>query len=360
MRRLTGLDSTSGPRVGPLVTIDAPTLGAYRPDIAFERAPDGSNRGVVLWTRRSTDSAYDVFITWFTDLGTDSPAFESRTRLLTGTSTQRFGTLIPVAGGMRALVRGNAAGFKVFAHAASAPLGSWTEAISGAPLALDSVPTGVALGSGELLGAAESDTAAHVVKVQRFSATGAPGAVELQLTGYEQPTMASDGTGAWLVMKRSIDGLVVSRQYTPASGWSATDRVELGVESSGYGWPNLLRTTDGRLRLVVRGPFGGATASVLAFQRVLGSADTTAPTLAATTLSKGTLSYTLSEPALVYIRVQTAAKAVRAARLVRKRGRRGTNRVRLGPVGAGRYRIVAVDAAGNRSRTKTIVLRARR
>ena len=48
MRRLSNLDSPDGPSVGPVVTIDEPGGGgAYRPDLAFQRAGDGTMRGSV-------------------------------------------------------------------------------------------------------------------------------------------------------------------------------------------------------------------------------------------------------------------------------------------------------------------------
>jgi hypothetical protein len=38
----------------------------------------------------------------------------------------------------------------------------------------------------------------------------------------------------------------------------------------GYAWPNLIRQTDGRLRLLVRGPSAGPNQyAVLAYQRTL-------------------------------------------------------------------------------------------
>ncbi len=62
------------------------------------------------------------------------------------------------------------------------------------------------LDSGQTLVAIESDTTNHVVTVQRFSAAGTAPMVEIQLTGYAKPTLASDGAQVWLVMIRQSDG----------------------------------------------------------------------------------------------------------------------------------------------------------
>jgi hypothetical protein len=133
-----------------------------------------------------------------------------------------------------------------------------------------STPSAVSLASGDVLAAVESDTTSHVVSVQRFSSSGGL-SVDLQISGYSMPTIATDGDNAWLVMIRDSDGYVVSRSFAPASGWSQEDRVEVGAEGGGnHAWPNVVRDVDGRLRFVVRGPSGAADrSSVLMFQRLL-------------------------------------------------------------------------------------------
>ena len=70
MVRLSNLDAPGGPTVGPTETIDAPALGgAFKPDIAFERAPDGSSRGVLVWSRQTGITTFEIVTGWFTDLG---------------------------------------------------------------------------------------------------------------------------------------------------------------------------------------------------------------------------------------------------------------------------------------------------
>ena len=92
--------------------------------------------------------------------------------------------------------------------------------------------------------------------------------VELSLSGYRQPTITTDGTDAWIVMVRALDGAVVSRRFTPGTGWSAADRVEIAGAGGGHAWPNAARTVDGRLRFVVQGAGSGESSSVLAYQRL--------------------------------------------------------------------------------------------
>jgi hypothetical protein len=129
----------------------------------------------------------------------------------------------------------------------------------------------VALGSGEVLAATETDDTNHVLTVQRFSTAGVPAPPELQLTGYTQPTLTTDGTSAWLVMIRKSDGYVVSRRLTAGTLWTPSDRVEIGAEGGGnYEFPNAVRRVSARLRFIVRGPAGSASRSaVLAWQRPL-------------------------------------------------------------------------------------------
>jgi len=97
------------------------------------------------------------------------------------------------------------------------------------------------------------------------------GAAELRLNGLAQPTVASNGTSAWMVGVRQSDGLIVSRSYSPSGGWSASDRVEVGTNTGGrLAFPNALRAADGRLRLIAEGPGASIdTSSVWAFQRPL-------------------------------------------------------------------------------------------
>jgi hypothetical protein len=270
LRRLSELDAPGGPAIGPMVVVPSSGLGNSKVALAFERAPDGSLRGCIAWLQRAGDSWWNVAVAWFTDLDAAAPAFHDGTVIFGASSGGRIPTLVPVADGLRLIVRAPSGRLQVFGHQASAPLTSWWAGASGIKVGGSSVPGGVALGSGEVLAPVEGNTTDHVVTVQRFSSDGTQATIELQLTGYSQPSIAGDGTDAWLVMVRESDGYVVSRKFTAASGWDGTDRVEIGPEGGGnLSWPNLHREAGGRLRLLVRGPSGGSTRNaVLAYQRL--------------------------------------------------------------------------------------------
>jgi hypothetical protein len=271
LRRLTDLDSPDGPTVGPLVTLVPMGLGNSRADVALETASDGSLRGCVVWTAQVDASAWQLVTGWFTDLTTDTPEIQSTTVIASADNNARIGTLVPTVNGIRLLARATGGKLQVFGHDNSSPLATWWTGKTGATTSSYVYPSAGALFTGEILGAVESKTQNHTVTVQRFSANGSAVATELQLTGYAQPTMASDGANAWLVMVRVSDGYLVSRTLTAGVGWDSADRVEIGAEGGGgLTWPNVVRETDGRLRLLVRGPAGGTFQdAVLAYQRPL-------------------------------------------------------------------------------------------
>ena len=396
MRRITGLDDPAGPRVGPLVTVDAPALGAYKADIAFERSSSGAMRGVIAWTRKvSNTPTYEIATTWFTDLTTDTPSFTGGRVLTSSSSSNRYVTLVPAPGGMRAVQRGSSSKLRFSLHSSSASLTSWSGSASGAVLDSNASPAGVALSSGAILATADLSVSAGTVIVQRWNASGSSVSTDLLLTGYTQPVLASDGTRAWLVMVRKSDGFVVSRQYDPSTGWTATDRVEIGSEGGGgHSWPNPVRDVDGRLRLTVRATGSSSTRSgVLAFQRTTATTTTAtvnaAPRLTYTALGSTELaptdpiavSYKLSKRASVTFhleqRVNRCTRRKRAKpcviwtkprAVVRKRGRRGRNRVRFDgklhgrrlPRGKYRLTVEARDGAGNITRSTQLYFRITR
>ena len=367
MLRLSDLDSPSGPRVGATSTVDAPVLGAYKADIGFERAPDGSSRGAIVWTRRATDTTWEIATAWFTDLGADIPALSNRATIYTSTSSSRFGSLVPTAAGMRIIARGSGSVLRVFKHDTAAALNSWQSSSGGAAVGTGASPNAVALGSGGVLAASDGSTTGTVV-VQRFTAANAPVAPELQLTGYKNPALAADGDSAILVMVRNSDGFVVSRERSASGTWSTTDRVEIGASGGGnHAWPNTVRTLDGTLRFIVRGPTGGTTGTtVLAYQRQLGATASTTSTSGAllsagltstqlTTRAKPVLRYTLAQPGKVSVGLERRTgrrwRRVRG-RPMRARGRRGRNAAKLAPwlvrqrLARGEYRLI-VNAAGD-------------
>jgi len=273
LRRLSDLDSPDGPTVGPLVTIQAAGLGNARVDLSFEDALDGSQRGTVSYYRRQATSTYEFVAAWFTDLDIDAPTLHDEAILFTSTNSNLTGTLTPTINGMRLIARSNSGKVGLFAHDPSAPLGTWVKGSAGKTAWDKARPSAVGLASGDVFVVVRSSSTSHDVKVIRFNSSGSTAITSLALTGYSNPTIASDGTNAWLVIVRDSDGYIVSRQFTPGPGWTTVDQLEVGAEGGGgYVWPNLLRETDGRLRFVFGGPnFPGSIThrEVLAYQRPL-------------------------------------------------------------------------------------------
>lgn len=271
LRRLSGLDDPAGPAVGPIVNVSGTGIGNAKVDLAFETPPSGPARGVIAWVQRTDAGTWSVATTWFTDLLADAPAFHDPATLLSAAGGGRYPTVVGGPGGARVVIRDAAGGLRVFGHDTAAPLGTWWAGAAADSVDAAAAPSAVSLTSGEVLAALEAKTATHLVRVVRYAASGAAAGTDLEATGYDDPTLVTDGTRLLLVMVRTSDGFVVSRSFAPATGWSASDRVEIGAEGGGgYEWPNALRDADGRLRLVVRGPAASEDqASVLAFQRSL-------------------------------------------------------------------------------------------
>ena len=270
LRRLSGLKHADGPLVGRALTVQGAERGNARVDLAFERAPSGARRGVLTWLRRTGDNAYGLTVAWFTNLGVDAPRIHHRTTLFTTTSDSPTPTLLPVPGGMRFVTTEGDGDVRVFEHRAHAPLSRWRVGSATARVSLDARPSAVRLDSGRTLVAVEAASTDDAVEVIRFSSPGGSVATALRLTGYEDPSLTRVGPDTVLVMVRENDGAVVSRHYSPSSGWSSSDIVEIGPESGGnYAWPNPVRSSRTHLNFIVDGakcPTRSANA-VLSYQR---------------------------------------------------------------------------------------------
>lgn len=272
LRRVTDLDAPEGPRLGPVVTVDAAPRGAYKADIAFETGADGVVRGCVLYSRRVNDTAYELVATWFSDLAADTPVMGDAAVLETTTSSAHYGSLVPTTLGMRAVTRTGSGGgaLRLYAHDAAAPRTAWQLGAAGPAVPSGSSPTATALASGEVVAAVEDDLTAHTTSVYRFAASGTAGEVLLRQSGLAQPVVLSDGARVWLVAVRVADGALVSRTWSADAG-VGSEVVEVPAGTHGpLAWPNALRQADGRLRVLFEGSGTSSTrSSVLAYQRPL-------------------------------------------------------------------------------------------
>lgn len=284
MVRLSDLDNPAGPIVGPTQVLDS--LPGFRADIQFEIQRDGTRRAGLIWVRKNSETAFEILAGWLDSIDTATPRLTAISRLdldttrkrfgrlVTTTGGLRFGTLVATTGGLRAVIRSSSSRVRVWRHAADGPLSEWTSGSMIYAMKVNS-PSAAALADGSFAVVSESDTKNDVVMLQRFTNDGSAAPVELTLTGYKQPSIASDGSRIWIVMVRVDDGLVVSREWDPSVGWTADDRIEIGPKGGGFhSWPNLMREVDDRLRFVVRGPSGTSTdrSSTLAVQRQVGPA----------------------------------------------------------------------------------------
>jgi len=270
MRRLTDLNSAGGPSVGPLVTVASQGQGNSKVDLQFERDASGASRGVLSWLQRTSSTSWALKAAWFTDLASATPAIRDISTIFSTASGARTGTLVPTPSGMRLVAKGSGGRMTVYSHPSGSALTTWNKGVDGIAMSSSASVSATSLSTGETVAVSESDATNNVVTVHRFSAAGDSVVSSLQVSGYSEPTIASDGSRIWVVMLRASDGVVVSRLFTPGSGWSG-DRLEIGRESaSSFSWPNAVRTTDGRLRIIVGGTIGGTyQRAVLAFQRTI-------------------------------------------------------------------------------------------
>jgi hypothetical protein len=245
LRRLTNLDAPSGPTAGPIVTVQPAGRGNVFADLAFQ---DG--RGAITWLERTGDTQYQLRVAWFTNLATDTPIFEDRSVLFTSSSSAVVGTLVPTSSGMRVVAR--AGKLKVFAHLGGT---QWSTGTAGVAAPTKAKPSAVSFGT-DILATFQSSNNTDIVKVVRFSNSGnSVSTVLTTATGYAQPTIASNGTSAWVVMvQRATTRTVVSRRYDGAAWSSDTIEVPANAPSGGdYAWPNAVREVDGKLRFIVDG-----------------------------------------------------------------------------------------------------------
>lgn len=266
LRHLSDLDNPGGPVVGPVVRLAEPGFGTGKADLVLQRGADGVTRGHVVWNRRlsSTDTSSDLVLATFTGIERDTPTVTHSTVLWT-TSSVRSVTLVSGAGGARLVGRNGAGRLTAYRYD---PAAGWVKGLDGPAVLTGVRHAATGLADGSTLVAMQPDGADASVRVLRFGPDLTPQPTELVLSGYVQPSIADVGASTVLVAVRASDGLVVSRQRT-SSGWSTVDRVEVGPEGGGnHQWPNAVRSANGRLEFVVRGPGVSSTrTSVLAWAR---------------------------------------------------------------------------------------------
>jgi hypothetical protein len=270
LRRLSELTNASGPRVGRPLIVQGAERGNARVDLAFERSPAGAYRGVLTWLRRAGDNDYALTVAWFTNLGADLPQIHSRKTLFTSSNDVPTSTLVPVPGGIRLVTTDESGGLRVFEHRSQDPLGTWRKGTASVYAGPEARPSAVRLNSGATLAAVEVTPGNDLVEVTKFSATGGSAVSSLILTGYEDPALTRVGPNAFLVMIRDDDGAVVSRRYSPSTGWSSTDVVEIGSNGTeNYAWPNPVRSGTTHLRFLIDGAKCSArnANAVLSYQR---------------------------------------------------------------------------------------------
>jgi hypothetical protein len=255
MRVLTNLDEPGGPEVGPVVTLAAPALGAARADVGVELGPAGEPRVLVSWTERTSDSTYALMAAWLDDHLAATPQLVSPTVLLHDKFASKSATVATTPLGVRVAARATQGRLRVFGHDQDAGLSTWWSTQAGQLTPTGAHPSAVGLASGEVLVAATRDLVQGVVTVQRFSGPGTAPTVELEITGYAEPSLAADGPGVRLVAVRSADGYVISRYGSDSNDWEQVDRVAIGAEGGGnHSWPSTLGAPDGGVRFIVRGP----------------------------------------------------------------------------------------------------------
>jgi len=265
LRRISELDDPAGPFLEPTVVVAEAGSGAGLVDLAVEQ---GARRGAVTWSARTATGTFEQRVAWFTDLDTPTPPISAPVARSSGLSGYLSGTLVPTPTGLALAYRNGANRLQVDLHRDTDPIDVWTTGTPGVVIPSKVHVGAVGLASGEVLATTVTNTTTNVLAVQRFDATGAAGPVELSVPGYRDGSLATDGTDAWLVAVRTSDGVVVSRTRV-GGAWDLSARIEVGSEGGGgYGWPNLLRTVDGSIRLVVQGPAGSTKQrAVLSFAR---------------------------------------------------------------------------------------------
>jgi len=273
LRRLSALNHPNGPKVGPAVRVQR-GQGA-RADLAFERGPNGRDRGVISWLSRTPRGTFRFMTAWFGDLSSDEPRIRARSTIFRSAVSSPTGTLVPTEGGMRIIASTGSGRLRLFKHRAGTALRRWHRGRADVSIEPRSKPSAVALESGRILAAADTKVRGRrVVRVLRFSASGSRVTGIMNRRGWSRPALTSArGSGrAWLVAVQRRNEKIVSRGFRPSSGWGRV-RVETRVGGTlGAAAPSVPRYTDRRLRVLLAGvacPGPRDANGVIAYERAL-------------------------------------------------------------------------------------------
>jgi hypothetical protein len=268
VRRLLDLDAAGGPTVGLPIPLSAEgSTGGARPDLAIAPGVDGRVHAVAVWSR-ATAAGEELVEASFEITATGATFFPATPISVSDSATK---TATVEAHGGRFYVAARSGGGKLRISSRTVePTGGWTSGPVGPVLSSAARPAAVVHG-GRLHVAFESDTTSHVTAVHPVGDDLVVQPARFTVADLAQPVLATTGDALLVVGVRWSDGLVVSRQFATSLEPAV---VEVGVAGGGnHAWPNVVRAaTDGRLRLVVRGPRGSTANSattVLAFERPL-------------------------------------------------------------------------------------------
>jgi hypothetical protein len=263
LRRLTNLDAPGGPTVGGVVTVQPAGQGNAFADLAFQ-----GGRGFIVWLQRTSSTSYSLKTIQFSQLNTDTPAFENPATLYSSSVSTTSGTLVPTAAGMRVVAR--AGSLKVYSNTTGA---QWAVGSASTKVPAKAKPSAIAFGNDILATFQAAPFNDDIVKVVRFSNTGSSVSSSLVTPrGYVHPSIAGNASRAWVVMvAKGTTRTVVSRQFDGSSWGSDLTEISPSVTNGGdYAYPNALRDVDGVLRFVVDGkkcPTSSARNAVLAYER---------------------------------------------------------------------------------------------
>jgi hypothetical protein len=221
----------------------------------------------VSFVQRVDNNSWRLMVKWFTKTTSTTPAFTGSHAIFSASTGRKAATVVPTTRGLALLVRGTKGAVTMYVHDRHRALTKWAKRGTGIRAGAKAKVSATGLSNGDVVMAVEDNVISNHVTVQRFRPGGSV-ATMLRMSGFSMPSVASNAKDVWVVMIRDGDGAVVSRHFNPLSGWGGI-RVEVSAaHGDHHSWPNVLRTSRGRLRFVVReGVMGSTRAGVIAVDR---------------------------------------------------------------------------------------------